>query len=935
MKSALRALVLTLLVLSTYALPAATGKLQSLPTYPTPGFLPYQIALGDFNHDGSPDMAVLAYNATSELLIMLNNGDGTFKPPVSYAAGSLPEAVAVGDFNGDGKLDLVVANGGQINAFRNMSRNAPGTCTVGCVMVLLGNGDGTFLPGLGFTVGAGASSVAVSDFNGDGKLDIVTSNNQANTVSVLLGNGDGNFQPAVNYNVAATPGLLAVGDFNGDHHPDIAVANDNSTGGVQVLLGKGDGTFQPAVTYSTGGTYDYSIAIADFNGDGKLDLAVGDVSAGFTGAVSILLGNGDGRFQSPQTLALNFFTTTVVSGDANGDGKADLIVSAGAAGFTVALGRGDGSFESPVSYSGFLRNGGILAVGDLNGDGKLDIASINSDNRSYADSGNGVSVILGFGDGTFSAPGLYPAVNNSTGMVGFGVVAADLNKDGFLDVAYGSGMLLGNGDGSFTAGASYSAGAAVTGIAADFNNDGNLDLAWANEIPKGTVYVQLGNGDGTFKKAVNNAAHKDPLSVVAADFNRDGVLDLATANWNSTDISVLLGKGDGTFNPATDILDLAYPEGIATGDFNGDGNPDLVVAGGGTASVLLGNGDGTFQPHVNYTVSGGADAVAVADINGDGKLDLVVSGINLSVLFGNGDGTFQPEIVSPAASDLHLLLADFNGDGKLDAVTIPFNGDLNESEPIAVQLGNGDGTFQPAVFYAAGDFPLNVTAGDFNGDGATDLAVSDFENSITILLNTGGTFLATTNAPNPSTLQQNVTFTTTVAASVKGQPVSTGKVTFMNGTTTLGSATLSNGQAIFTTSFSTSGQHQITPTYSGDSNFNPHTGTAVTQTVQAPTVNISPTKLNFGNQKVGTKSAPMSAKLTNRGSGALFISSITVAGSDYSVTNNCGSTLGQNKSCTLTVTFTPSTTGTRTGTISVTDNAANSPQKLFLTGSGT
>ena len=157
----------------------------------------------------------------------------------------------------------------------------------------------------------------------------------------------------------------------------------------------------------------------------------------------------------------------------------------------------------------------------------------------------------------------------------------------------------------------------------------------------------------------------------------------------------------------------------------------------------------------------------------------------------------------------------------------------------------------------------------------------------------------------------------------------------MDGTTTLGSATLSNGEAIFTTSFSTSGQHQITPIYSGDNNFNPHTGTAVTQTVQAPTVNISPTQLNFGNQKVGTKSAPMSAKLTNRGVGTLLISSIAVSNSEYSVANNCGSSLGQNKSCSITVTFTPSATGTRKGTITVKDNATNSPQKLPLTGNGT
>jgi hypothetical protein len=276
-------------------------------------------------------------------------------------------------------------------------------------------------------------------------------------------------------------------------------------------------------------------------------------------------------------------------------------------------------------------------------------------------------------------------------------------------------------------------------------------------------------------------------------------------------------------------------------------------------------------------------------------------------------------------------LADFNGDGLLDLVTVTFY--PYPSSPIAVQFGNGDGTFQAPVYYNAGNEPLSATAADFNGDGAPDLAIGSLS-GITISLNTGGTFLATTNAPNPSTLQQNVTFTTTVAASLKGQPVPSGKVTFTDGTNTLGSATLSNGQAIFTTSFSTSGQHQITPTYSGDSNFNPHTGATVTQTVQAPTVNLSPSILNFGNQKVGTKSAPMTAKLTNRGAGTLLISSISWTGMDFSFTDNCGPSLAQNKSCTFTVTFSPSGTGTRKSTITITDNATSSPQKLTLTETG-
>jgi len=939
MKTALKALVFSLFfIVSPHAFSAGPGTFQSFPTYPTLGFDPRGVVLGDFNHDGSLDMVTAVIDGFddngSSVAVLLNNGDGTFKPAVGYLAGLLPAAVAVGDFNHDGKLDLAVADTSLLDGSKNPTGGKPGTCVYGCVMILLGNGDGTFQSGVSYSADAGADFIAVADFNGDGKLDVVTSNRQGNDISVLLGNGDGTFKPAVNYAVTATPSFLVVADFNGDHHPDIAVGNDSTTGGVQVFLGKGDGTFQPPITYSTGAGYSFAIAVADFNGDGKIDMAVSsfNLTSNISG-IAILPGNGDGTFQSPSTIPLGAWgagTTSLASGDANGDGNVDLIAST-TGGFTVVLGNGNGTFQSPVSYSGF--NGAYnLVVGDLNGDNKLDIAANNSSDSAISTSPSGIAVIMGFGDGTFPAPRLFNV--GTTGTTGAqSVVAADFNKDGIVDVANSFNMLLGNGDGTFTAGASYTSGESLAGLAADFNHDGNLDLAWVNDIPKGTVYVLSGNGDGSFKKALNNKAHKDPSSIVTADFNRDGNLDLVTANWNSSDISVLLGNGDGTFKPAVNDLVGSYPTCVVTADFNGDGNPDLAIVTGGI-KIFLGNGDGTFQSPVTYPTY--VNSVAVADINRDGKLDLVATGsdstgIVVQVLFGNGDGTFQPAITSPGGQQVLAPLADFNGDGLLDLVTVPLYS--YPSAPIAVQFGNGDGTFQAPVYYNAGNEPLSATAADFNQDGAPDLAIGSLS-GITINLNTGGTFLASTNSPNPSTLQQNVTFTTTVAASLKGQPVPTGKVTFTDGTTTLGSATLSNGQAIFTTSFSTSGQHQITPTYSGDSNFNPHAGTAVVQTVQAPTVNISPTSLNFGNQKVGTTSAPMTAKLTNRGAGTLLISSISWSGNDFLFSNNCGSSLAQNKSCTFTVTFKPTKTGPRTGAITITDNALSSPQKVALTGTG-
>jgi len=898
-------------LLSIIAVPFLSAtQFQSVTTYPVSGLWSLQVAFGDFNHDGHADMAVVMGTGvlnSQALVIFLNNGDGTFTNAGSYAPSGSPDATAVGDFNADGKLDVVVASGNnEVNGY---------------VQVFIGKGDGTFNTGSTYTTGANPLSVAVADFNGDGKLDVATSNS-VGIVSILLGNGDGTFQTAVNYSVGAASGLLTIGDFNGDHHPDIAVSSDNPDGGVYVMLGNGDGSFRAPVTYSTGGFDEFGITTADFNGDGKLDLAVGNivnVDGTYVNYIAILLGNGDGTFQSPQTMPVDIYSHEMHSADLNGDGKADLVFS-NVTGFAVALGKGDGTFQSPVYYSGMIDSAGVT-VGDLNGDNKLDLALTNFE---------GVSVVFGFGDGTFPAPLLY-----NSGTYTPGVVAADFNNDGFTDVAFSTGILLGNGDGTFVNGAAYSAGSALAGAFADFNRDGSLDLAWANGIPKGTVYTQLGNGNGTFQTPRNNPAHKDPFSVVAADFNNDGLPDLATANWNSHDFSILIGKGDGTFNPAVNYSGVSYPYGLAAADFNGDGNVDLAVAStSGYVAVLLGNGDGTFKAQVNYPVAG-AWAIALGDVNGDGKLDVVVSGFgNLSTLLGNGDGTFQPTIDSTGVNPLHVALADFNGDGKLDAVTVPWPS-FGDSLPIAVHFGNGDGTFQPAILYSGGYYPINVAIGDFNGDGAPDLAFGGNYSGTTILLNTGGTFLTLTSSPNPSTLQQNVTFTVTVTASEKGQPLPSGTVTFKDGTTTLGSATLSNGVGTFVKSFSTSGQHQITPIYSGDSNFNPKTGTVLVQTVQAPTVTLSPNSLNFGSQKVGTTSGPMTAKLTNRGAGTLLISSIIPKGSDFTLTTNCGSSLGQNQSCSLTVKFTPSKTGLRTGTITINDNATNSPQVVKLSGTGT
>lgn len=332
------------------------------------GSQPDSVVVGDFNNDSKLDLAV-ANAGDGTVSILLGKGDGTFQSPTQYPVGpaGLMSQIAAGDFNGDGHLDLVVSNFDGHN-----------------VSVLLGNGDGTFRAAGSYNVGTNPTSVAVVDLNRDGKLDLVVSNQNCNnaqgpcgpgTVSVLLGNGDGTFQAHRDFSTCKGANWVAVGDFNGDGKPDLAVAcgaSRESKSKLSILLGNGDGTFLASVSYELASNAD-SVVAADFNGDGKLDLALAD----HMGLVSILLGNGNGTFRPRVDYPIGWQPWGSIGiGDFNGDGNLDLAVATTTDPnlVTILTGKGDGTFLSlgAGSLTGLSPNG--VAVGDFRRNGKLDLA---------------------------------------------------------------------------------------------------------------------------------------------------------------------------------------------------------------------------------------------------------------------------------------------------------------------------------------------------------------------------------------------------------------------------------------------------------------------------------------------------------------------------------------------------------------------------------
>ncbi len=555
-----------------------------------------------------------------------------------------------------------------------------------------------------------------------------------------------------------------------------------------------------------------------------------------------------------------------------------------------------------------------------------------------------------------------------------GLITADFNGDGILDLAYIASAVatnnviveLGNGDGTFQAPLTASAGASPSStIAADFDGDGKIDLAVVNG--EGTVSILLGNGNGTFQPQSSLAVGSSAVGIVAADFNGDGKLDLAVGSGaEGGGVYILLGNGDGTFESYTTDVTSTGVTYMVAGDFNRDGRLDLVYADGEGLWFLQGNGDGTFEPPVSIpgTLGNTITTLATADLNGDGKLDLI-SGedgggdvqnsppAGAWVWLGNGDGTFSapspyPEGGSYSTKTWGLSVADFNADGFLDAV-VANSTPGNTVDWFYLLLGEGNGAFQNATnMPIPNQYGTSAVAGDFNGDGKMDLAFAEnFSGQPTPIyvflqgqlpaasaspgnVSFGQTAVGTTSAPTPITL----TNTGTAALALTSIGITGTDSGDFAETNNCGSSLAPNATCQINVTFAPTARGNRTANVSVVNNATkaplaiPLTGTGL-----GPTATLSPDSLKFPGQFVGTAGLPQNITLTNNGDAALTITSIQ-ASAQFQATNGCTSSLAAGVNCTISVLFDPTSAGTQTGTLTITDNAPGSPQTVALSGAG-
>lgn len=627
---------------------------------------------------------------------------------IRATVGINPQGFVAADFNGDGRQDVATANNGSNN-----------------ISVLLGNGAGSFGTVTNFALTDGAispSSLAVGDFNGDNKADLAvrtTLFGNVSHISVFSGTGTGNFSAPVNYSLGSTNpnSFIAVGDFNGDGRQDIAIIYTNTPNLAILFRNAANNGFDAAVNINLGFTTT-AIAAADFNADGRHDLVV---NRNASNMVTALIRNGANNGFDQVNLTVNGSSGQVVVGDFTGDGRQDIAVSH-PSGLDI-LPRNALGFDGAIS-AGFSL-GSTLQIGDFNNDGRLDIAGLSGSQAivAYRNAANT----------NFDSP-----VNiGGTGFQVIALAAADFNNDGRADlaalnfvfnVAGSVSVLRRNGTNTnFDLSPVQTLGStSFTDTAlGDFDNDGRQDLATAT-LNSTNIAIQKGSAGGVFTNLTNAVLNGGNVSngvIIAADFNNDGNTDLIVGNSTINGFSLLQGAGNGSFAAAIDFSIGSPPLRFAVGDFNGDGRQDLAVNRQGSNQTLIylrNSANSGFETPVTISQSATVNALTVGDFNNDGNDDFAVSFFNISsfsvILRNAANNGFDAPVSYAANLNGQITAADFDADGNLD---IAYG-----TNDVAVYYGSATGTFGAPTGYGGNMTAGYVESGDFNGDGRQDIVTA-------------------------------------------------------------------------------------------------------------------------------------------------------------------------------------------------------------------
>jgi len=678
-----------------------------------------------------------------------------------YATGVSPVKFAAGDLDGDGLLDLAVVNSqtndlsvliGQgdgtfsaaisyplgfkpraiaVSDFNNDGYpDAAVTCYESCsrgLYLLLNPGDGRFgslTPVPGIAMGDEATA---ADFNRDGDMDLAVFHSVGgkHMYSVLLGDGSGSLAIANSYEALESAASMVSGDFNGDGKPDIAFVQNRSHKLV-VAQNAGDGSLQLPVMRDTG-SYPIAIAQGLFDDDLLPDLAVVHTGGAQPG-VTIYIGQGEGTFKPSSTTYRVENSYSVASGDLDGDGKTDLAaVNFNQNELSVWKGNGDGSFLPTPRYLLGGKGPSGLLIADLNGDGLNDLTTVNQLSHD-------VSVWLGNGTINLGLPQVYPS-----GYAPTDIRLGDFDGDGKVEAILpnwgGYSIVRGTSPTDFSLNSNYglAGGDEVSGLAvADFNQDGYSDFALVNAT-KNRIEIRLGSAGSAIAHAQISLG-VSLTDIAIGDFNGDGKPDIAVANGSGHELIVLTDAGDGTYNGQNYSLE-ASPLNLALGDYNGDGFEDIAVAYAGSNRITLlpGAGDGHFTSVHAFEAEGVPSGIVSADFNGDRIADLAITAKSANKVYvygGSSDGSFSLVAdIGLAGSPSNPAQGDFNGDGIPDLAVV-----ASYASKVYVLQGEGDGTFADVQSYATGVAPVAAAVHDFNGDGKSDLLIAGHYNGDLSLL---------------------------------------------------------------------------------------------------------------------------------------------------------------------------------------------------------